>query len=166
LIATAAATHPQGDDRPAAFGRNRQCPQQPRAEHSQLVGHPLPHVVEGKHGAIAPANSRHELKALLTGDKNRSYNLIMLIWDEAKRQANIAKHGYDFAGVESIWDQPVVSWDDEREYYGEQRINLLGWLHGQVMFLTYTDDGDHFRVISLRKADKHETGRYIKTLPR
>jgi len=90
----------------------------------------------------------------------------MLIWDEAKRHANIAKHGVDFVGVEAIWKMPVVSWDDERECYGEQRINLLGWLHERIMFLTYTDDGDHFRVISLRKAEKHETERYFKTLAR
>jgi len=32
------------------------------------------------------------------------------------------------------------------------------------MALTYTDDGDHFRVISLRKADKYETERYFKYL--
>jgi len=90
----------------------------------------------------------------------------MLIWDEAKRKANIAKHGYDFVGVDAIWDHPVESWEDEREYYGEQRINLLGWLHGRVMFLTYTDDGDQFRVISLRGANRYETDRYIKTLTR
>jgi len=34
------------------------------------------------------------------------------------------------------------------------------------MFLIYTDDGNHFRVISLRKAEKHETQRYFKALAR
>jgi len=57
----------------------------------------------------------------------------MLIWDERKRLANIAKHGVDFVDVEAIWDGPVESWEDAREHYGEQRINLLGWLHGRVM---------------------------------
>jgi len=90
----------------------------------------------------------------------------MLVWDEAKRHANIVNHGYDFVGVDAIWDHPVVSWDDERENYGEQRINLLGWLHSQVMFLTYTDDGEYFRVISLRRAEKHEVERYVKTIIR
>jgi len=90
----------------------------------------------------------------------------MLTWDEAKRQINIFKHGHDFIGVDAIWDHPVVSWDDERENYGEQRINLLGWLYGRVMFLTYTDDGEYFRVISLRDAEKHEVKHYVKTIIR
>jgi len=47
-----------------------------------------------------------------------------------------------------------------------KRINLLDWLHGRVMCLTYVDDGEQFRVISLRRAEKHETERYVKTLTR
>jgi len=88
----------------------------------------------------------------------------MFTWDETKRQTNIAKHGWDFAGLEAVWDHPVVSWEDDRLVYGEQRINLLGWLHGRIMHLTYTDDGECLRVISLREAEKHETSRYIKTV--
>jgi len=90
----------------------------------------------------------------------------MFTWDETKRRTNIAKHGWDFAGAEAIWDQPVVSWEDDRMAYGEERINLLGWLHGRVMHLTYTDDGEILRVISLREAEKHETLHYIKALVR
>jgi len=90
----------------------------------------------------------------------------MLIWDEAKRHANIAKHGYDFAGVEAVLDAPVVSWEDEREAYGEQRLCLLGWLRGQLVHLTYVDDGEHIRIISLRKAERHEVRYYEKNLAR
>src|ERR1700679_155205 len=36
-------------------------------------------------------------------------DLTVLTWDEAKRQANIAKHGYDFVGAKAILDHPVVS---------------------------------------------------------
>ena len=28
--------------------------------------------------------------------------------------------------------------------YGEQRINLLGWLRGQVVYMTYTKLGGQF----------------------
>jgi uncharacterized DUF497 family protein len=88
----------------------------------------------------------------------------VLIWDEAKRLANIAKHGCDFVGADAIFDHPVVSWEDDREGYGEQRINLLGWLHGQVMHLSYTDDSETLRVISLRHATSHETRDYFKNI--
>lgn len=89
----------------------------------------------------------------------------MLSWDEPKRLINIAKHGYDFAGVDAIFDGPVLSWDDNRETYGEQRINLLGWLHGRVMHLTYTDDGETLRAISLREATNHEANCYFREAP-
>jgi uncharacterized DUF497 family protein len=90
----------------------------------------------------------------------------MLLWDENKRKANIADHGVDFAGCDAIFDNPVVGWEDAREVYGEQRINILGWLRGRVMQLTYTDDGEVMRVISLRDAEKHEVRRYVQEITR
>ena len=89
----------------------------------------------------------------------------MFTWDEAKRQGNMAKHGLDFVGCDAVFDAPVLTWEDARQAYGEQRINLLGWLHGQVVCMTYTDaDGDNGRVISLRKAEKHEARRYFQSI--
>lgn len=57
----------------------------------------------------------------------------MITWDEPKRQANIANHGMDFVGADAVFDHPVVTWDDARLAYGEQRIILLGWLNGKVV---------------------------------
>lgn len=90
----------------------------------------------------------------------------MITWDESKRIENVAKHGYDFDGIEAIFDAPVISEEDRREAYGELRINLLGWLHGHVMHLTYTDDGVMLRAISLREATPHEIRRYVKEITR
>lgn len=90
----------------------------------------------------------------------------MLTWDEGKRRANIARHGLDFTGCDAVFDGPVVSCEDDRETYGEQRVNVLGWLNGEVVHLTYTDDGDTMRAISLRKAEKHEVRRYVQEIAR
>jgi uncharacterized DUF497 family protein len=90
----------------------------------------------------------------------------MLTWDEDKRLTNIADHGVDFVGCDAIFDGPVVSWEDARENYGEQRINVLGWLHGCIMHLTYTDDGDVMRAISLRRAEKPEVRHYVQEITR
>ena len=84
----------------------------------------------------------------------------MITFDDAKRQANLKKHGFDFVGCEAVFDHPVVTWEDDREEYGEQRINLLGFLNGRLVHLTYVEDGDEFRAISLRKAEKYEIKRY------
>ena len=85
----------------------------------------------------------------------------MPTWDETKRRRNIKDHQLDFLGCESVFDGPVVAWDDDRVAYGELRINLLGWLQGCVVHMTYTERGDDFHVISLRKAVKHEINNYI-----
>lgn len=89
----------------------------------------------------------------------------MLTWTDSKRRRNIAKHGYDFVGADAIFDGPVVSQEDDRDAYGEQRINALGWLNGRVMHLTYTDDGEMMRAISLREATTHETNLYFREAP-
>lgn len=60
-----------------------------------------------------------------------------------------------------MFDGPVVTWDDGRVAYGELRINLLGWLNGNVVHLTYTERQDDLHVISLRKAEKHEIRYFI-----
>ena len=71
-----------------------------------------------------------------------------------------------FDGCDAIFDGPTVSWDDDRVAYGEQRINLIGWLHGTVVHMTYTERGDEPHIISLRKAEKHEIRRYVKEISR
>lgn len=71
----------------------------------------------------------------------------MISWDEAKRQRKLLRHGLDFADCESIFDSPVVSWDDDREAYGELRISALGFLGGIVVHLTYTERGDDLHII-------------------
>ena len=90
----------------------------------------------------------------------------MATWDKPKRLRNIRVHGLDFEGCEAVFDGPVVTWDDDREVYGEQRINLLGWLNGIVVHMTYTERGDEPHVISLRRAEKHEIRRYAKKVSR
>ncbi len=88
----------------------------------------------------------------------------MPTWDEPKRLRNFKARGLDFLGCEAVFDSPVVTWEDDREDYGEQRINLLGWLNGIVVHMTYTERGDEPHIISLRKAEKHEIRRYAKEI--
>ena len=88
----------------------------------------------------------------------------MPTWDETKRRRNIKDHQLDFLRCESVFDGLVVAWDDDRLAYGELRINLLGWLNGIVVHMTYTERGDDFHVISLRKAVKHEINYYISQI--
>lgn len=89
---------------------------------------------------------------------------LVVTWDEQKRQANLRSHGLDFEGCEAVFDHPVLTKEDSRMAYGEQRINLLGWLRDGVVHMTYTERGEDLHVISLREATKHEVRYYFKAI--
>ena len=84
----------------------------------------------------------------------------MLTWDETKRKLNIKSHGLDFAGCDAIWDHFTVTREDTRQDYGEARLVCFGLLAGEVVVMVYTERPRGPRVISLRKAEKHETRYY------
>ena len=90
----------------------------------------------------------------------------MASWDEAKRLANLREHGLDFVGGERVFDHAVLTAEDARLHYEEQRFNLIGWLDGIFVHMTYTERGDDLRIISLRPATTHEIENYRKALSR
>jgi len=85
-------------------------------------------------------------------------------WDEKKRKLNLAKHGVDFHDAATIFDGPLVTVEDRREDYGERRYVALGFLADIVVSLTYTERGDRIRIISIRKALKHETRFFLSQI--
>ena len=84
----------------------------------------------------------------------------MLTWDETKRKLNIKNHGLDFAGCDAIWDHFTVMREDIRQDYGEARLVCFGLLAGGLVVMDYTERPIRPHVISLRKAEKHETRYY------
>ncbi len=77
-------------------------------------------------------------------------------WDEAKRRANLKQHGIDFAVVEKVLDSFTFTVHDNRFDYGEIRLQTFGLLRGEVVAITHTETDEVIRVISVRKATKHE----------
>ena len=43
----------------------------------------------------------------------------MITWDEPKRKINLRKHQIDLAVLESAFDFPMITVEDDREAYGE-----------------------------------------------
>ena len=86
----------------------------------------------------------------------------MITWGENKRQTNIAKHGIDFLGAEAIFDFPMLTREDERQPYGEQRLQSLALLEGRVVFVVWTERDDRAHIISIRKAERHERRIYFR----
>jgi hypothetical protein len=85
-------------------------------------------------------------------------------WDEAKRRANLRKHGIDFADAERIFHGFTLTAEDTREAYGERRFLTLGLLEDQVVSVAHTERGEHIRIISIRKAMKHEARLYFSQI--
>jgi len=88
----------------------------------------------------------------------------MFTWDETKCRVNVRKHGIDSADVERIFRGITLTAEDEREPYGERRFLTLGLLGDQVVSVTHTERGDDLRIISIRKATKHEARFYFSQI--
>ena len=56
----------------------------------------------------------------------------MITWDEPKRTTNLKKHGINLADLESAFDFPMVTVEDDREVYGELRLQSLAMWRGRV----------------------------------
>jgi uncharacterized DUF497 family protein len=84
------------------------------------------------------------------------------VWDEAKRESNLQKHGLDFVDVERMFAGETATILDDRFDYGEERFVTLGLLDGRVVAVAHTETATIIRVISLRKATKNEEINYLK----
>jgi uncharacterized DUF497 family protein len=88
-----------------------------------------------------------------------------ITWDEAKDAANRAKHGVGFATAQLVFADPLHLSRPDRIEGGEERWQTLGMAGGIVLLLvahTYRDTagGEQVRIISARKATKHERRTY------
>ena len=83
-------------------------------------------------------------------------------WDNGKAADNLRKHGVDFAdAIAALHDPSRLEEIDMRFDYGEERIQVIGMAHSEILFVTLTlRDEDICRIISARKATRHEQDRY------
>lgn len=86
-------------------------------------------------------------------------------WDEEKNRINIRKHGIDFTDAIDVFNHPVLVALDGREDYGEERWIALGWMRATLAVVIYVERrGPVVRIISARKATKHEAKRYEQSV--
>ena len=77
-------------------------------------------------------------------------------WDENKNRANRAKHGIPFEAVRSCFDGPMLVGVDTRFEYGEPRWLAIALLDVVPVVIAYTERRGRIRIISARKASRHE----------
>jgi len=88
-----------------------------------------------------------------------------LEWDKTKNRANIRKHGLDFADAEEVFRGVLLAEADTREDYGERRWSGLGQIRGRTVKIVFSErDPETIRIISLRKATRHERKAYEKAI--
>jgi uncharacterized protein len=86
-------------------------------------------------------------------------------WDEAKRKANIAKHGIDFLDVPEMFGNLMLVGTDSRKDYGEIRKVGFGFIHGRLIAVAFTERAPNLiRIISARKANQREETYYKETI--
>jgi uncharacterized DUF497 family protein len=87
-----------------------------------------------------------------------------IIWDDDKRRTNIQKHGFDFADAATLLDSLTYTFEDARFAYGERRFITMGMLRETVVVIAHTETARQIRIISMRKATKHEQTLYFENL--
>ncbi len=82
---------------------------------------------------------------------------MQFIWNPKKRRENLRKHGVDFVRAARDFERLRIVGLDGREDYGEDRWIAMGYLGAQLVVVVYTlVEGDLVRIISARKATRHE----------
>jgi len=85
--------------------------------------------------------------------------------DPRKRAANLKKHGYDFKDAPQVVESPAsVTFEDRRFAYEERRFITLGLLRGQVVVVATAETDEEIRVISMRRAERHEEKFYYANI--
>jgi uncharacterized protein len=86
-------------------------------------------------------------------------------WDEAKRKANVAKHGIDFIDMSEMFTSLMLVGPDTRKDYGEPRKIGFGFIRGRLIAVAFTErKPNSIRIISARKANKREEAYYQETI--
>jgi len=82
-------------------------------------------------------------------------------WDENKAALNARRPGIRFVSATRVFFDPNrLEWADTRGPYGESRWITVGLVDGFEISVAYTLRGDTIRLISARKAERHEREDY------
>ena len=84
----------------------------------------------------------------------------MTEWDEDKSEATFAARGFDFAFAARVFAGDTLQRVDDRNDYGEARLIAVGEVDGVILTVVYSWRGDRRRIISARRASRHERRAY------
>lgn len=77
-------------------------------------------------------------------------------WDEAKSRRTLSERGFGFDYAARAFLGPTLEKQDDRRDYGEVRVQAIGRVGDDVLFVVYTDRGNARHIISARRASRKE----------
>lgn len=86
--------------------------------------------------------------------------MMMIVWDEPKRQANIAKHGLDFADLDADFFASATIFPAKLGRYAATGVLMEGTV--TTIFVTLGSAG--ISIISMRPATKKERTRHAENV--
>jgi hypothetical protein len=82
-------------------------------------------------------------------------------WDPVKASTNRAKHGVSFEEAVSAFYDPLAATVTDPDTAGEYRFVTIGRsASGRLLVVVYADWGHTLRIISARRANRHEKRAY------
>jgi len=81
-----------------------------------------------------------------------------LEWDDRKCELNLAKHGIDFDSAIEVFYGPIILRRSDRN--NEERWTALGYSGNRLIVVVHTRRLEVIRIISARRARKHEKREY------
>lgn len=82
-------------------------------------------------------------------------------FDPAKAANNLKKHGVSFADAEGVFYDPLAIHQQDPDAEDEERFVAVGTgSAGTILVVVYTLRGEEIRMISARRATRHEVRSY------
>ncbi len=94
-----------------------------------------------------------------------NFDGVIFEWDKDKAELVLNEHGisFDEALTVLLHDEFAVTNEDGRDYDGEQRFITIGVSrYGRLLYVVWTYRDIRYRMISARKANKHEHKGYYR----
>jgi uncharacterized DUF497 family protein len=85
---------------------------------------------------------------------------VRFVWDERKAAGNLRKHGVSFVEASSAFEDELGAYYPDRLH--DDRFVLIGYSRRQrLLYVVFAEvERDAIRIISARKATRHEKTRY------
>jgi len=85
-------------------------------------------------------------------------------WNDVKAEHNEERHGVSFGLAEQIFDDPLnITIRDRFHSNAEDRYVTIGeTMFGEVLVVVHAERGDRIRIISARRATRHEKLRFME----